>query len=148
MKWKFLPQGVQFPRWGSSGLEYGPNNLGWETGSYELRPLRGHTQNFDISGRGRRPPLVRGDPSWLESPKESRRGGKSDPRTILGPARTGLLIAAELRPGALSPELQGAEQPGERRTDEASATSVPWHPAPVGLDEVASTRGDIALSPE
>ncbi len=37
---KFPLQGVQFPCWGSSGLEYGLNNLGWETGSYELCPLR------------------------------------------------------------------------------------------------------------
>ncbi len=50
MKWKFPLQGIQFPHWGSSGLEDGLNNLGWETGSYELRPLRGHTHNFHISG--------------------------------------------------------------------------------------------------
>ncbi len=87
-----------------------------------VAPLRGHTQNFHISGRGWRPPLVRGDPSWLESPKESRRGGKSDPRTILGPARTGLLIAAELRPGALSPEPRGADR---------CEASIPQAKAPV-----------------
>ncbi len=35
------------------------------------------------------PPSVRGDPSWRESPMESRRGEKSGPRIILGPARMG-----------------------------------------------------------
>ncbi len=39
----------------------------------------------------------------------------------------------------------GSRVIGEQRTDEASATSVPWHPAPVELDELESTRGDIAL---
>ncbi|KAL0189687.1 hypothetical protein M9458_016786, partial [Cirrhinus mrigala] len=52
------------------------------------------------------------------------------------------------RPGTLSPELPGAERSGERHTDEASATSVPWHPAPGELDESERTRGDIAMSPE
>ncbi len=46
------------------------------------------------------------------------------PQTIDGPASTGLTID-EPRPGELSPELLGAEQSGGRRTDEASATSVP-----------------------
>ena len=46
-------------------------------------------------------------------------------QAIPGPARTGLLTAAGLRPSALSPELPGAEQSGEKRTDKASATSVP-----------------------
>ncbi len=32
--------------------EDGLNNLGWETGSYELCPLRGHTQNLHSSGWG------------------------------------------------------------------------------------------------
>ncbi len=42
------------------------------------------------SGGERSCPLpVRGDPSWRESPMESRRGEKSGQRTILGPARTG-----------------------------------------------------------
>ncbi|MCI4376457.1 hypothetical protein PGIGA_G00188680, partial [Pangasianodon gigas] len=36
---------------------------------------------------------------------ESRREGKSGPRTMLGPARTGLLATGGPRPGALSPEL-------------------------------------------
>ncbi len=71
------------------------------------------------------PPPVRGDPSWGESPMESHREGKSGPRTTLGPARTRLLAADGPRPGALSPELRGAEQSGGRRTDEASAKSVP-----------------------
>ncbi len=38
-------QGIQFPRWGSSGLDDGLNNLSWETESYELCPLRGHTHS-------------------------------------------------------------------------------------------------------
>ncbi len=49
-------QGVQFSRWGSSWLEYSLNNLGWETGSYELHPLRGHTHSFHNSGRGWKTP--------------------------------------------------------------------------------------------
>ncbi len=66
---------------------------------------------------------------------EPSRGEKSGPRTILGPARTGLLATDGPRPGALSSELPGAEQLGERCTDEPSAKSVPQHPAPVELEE-------------
>ncbi len=127
------------------------NNLDSEARSYELCPLSGHTPTTSITlGRGAQGCLlpVRGDPSWRESPTESRRGEKSGPRTILGLARTGLLVAAGPHPRTLSPELRGAEQSGEKSTDEASATSVPWHPAPAELDELESTRGDIALSPE
>ncbi len=36
----------------------------------------------------------------------------------------------------------------ERLTDEPSAKSVPWHPAPVELDESKITRGDSATSDE
>ncbi len=49
---------------------------------------------------------------------------KSGPRTILGPASTGLLTVGEHRLGVLSSELLGAERSGERRTDAASAMSV------------------------
>ncbi len=49
-------------------------------------------------------------------------------------------------PGELSPELPGAEKSGERRTDEASATPLPWHPAPGELDQSEGTRGDIVRS--
>ncbi len=76
-------------------------------------------------GEGPYPPPVRGDPSRQESPMESRRGEKSGARTMLGPARTGLLATAGPHSGALSLELPGAERSGERHTDEASATSVP-----------------------
>ncbi len=37
---------------------------------------------------------------------------------------------------------------GERCTDEASAKSVPQHPAPAELDESEITRGDSAISDE
>ncbi len=43
---------IQFPRWGSSRLENGLNNLGWETWRYESRLLRGHAHSFHNSGRG------------------------------------------------------------------------------------------------
>ncbi len=56
----------------------------------------------------------------------------------------GLLATDGPRLGALSLELPGAI--GERCTDEASAKSVPWHPAPVELDESERTRGDSAMS--
>ncbi len=56
-------------------------------------------------GEGSYTPPVRGDPSWQESPMESRRGEKSGPRTILGSARTGLLATAGPHSGALSLEL-------------------------------------------
>ncbi len=43
---------IRLPRWGSSGLEDGLNNLSWETGCYEVCPLMGHTHSFHNSGRG------------------------------------------------------------------------------------------------
>ncbi len=43
---------------------------------------------------------------------ESRLAEKSGQRTILGPARMGLLAATGTHPGTLSPELRGAEQIG------------------------------------
>ncbi len=49
---KFPPQVVHFPRRGSSGLENGLYHFSWETRSYELCPLRGHTHSFHNSGRG------------------------------------------------------------------------------------------------
>ncbi len=145
MKWKFLLQGVQFPRWGSSGLEYGPNNLGWETGSYELRPLRGHTQNFHIFRAGVKTPacerrslltgISHGEPSRREIRSENRTwpGQNSATRSRLTSSRCTL----ERTPGSRAI--------GEPRTDEASAASVLWHPVPVESDELESTRGDIAL---
>ncbi len=45
-------KGIKFPHWGSSGLEDGLINLVWETGSYELWPLGGHTHSFHNSGQG------------------------------------------------------------------------------------------------
>ncbi len=87
----------------------------------------GATPTFSITPGGGaewHPLLVRGDPPWWEPPKESRLGGKSGPRTILGPASTGLLTVGEHRLGVLSSELLGAERSGERRTDAASAMSV------------------------
>ncbi len=48
----FPPQVVHFPRRGSSGLENGLYHFSWETRSYELCPLRGHTHSFHNSGRG------------------------------------------------------------------------------------------------
>ncbi len=64
------------------------------------------------------------------------------------PASMGLLTIDEPRPGELSPELPGAEQSGGRHTDEASAMFVPWHPAPVELNESERTRGGIVKSLE
>ncbi len=72
---------------------------------------------------------------------ESRQEGKSGQRTILCPARSGLLAIDGPRPGTLSPELTGAEQSGERRT-------VPWRPVREELDESERTRGDSAMSTE
>ncbi len=89
------------------------------------------------------------DPFWRESPIESSRGEKSGPRTILGPARTVLPEVNWLCARTdLLPELPGAKRLGKKHTDEASATYVPYHPAPVELHESESTRGDIVLSPE
>ncbi len=45
-------QGIKFPRGGSSGVENGLNNLGWETWDYELGPLRGQAHSFHSSGWG------------------------------------------------------------------------------------------------
>ncbi len=49
---EFPLQGVHFPRRVSSGLENGIYHLNWESRSYELCPLRGHTHSFHNSGRG------------------------------------------------------------------------------------------------
>ncbi len=89
---KFPLQGVQFPRWGSSGLEDGLNNLSWETLLWAMSCVHsGVTPTTSIApGRGDRPPLVWGDHFWQESPMESRRGDKSGRKTILGPARSRL----------------------------------------------------------
>ncbi len=86
------------------------------------------------SGGERSCPLpVRGDPSWRESPMESRRGEKSGQRTILGPARTGFCNrrTPSMRTLSRTPRSWAI---GGRRTDEASATIVPLHPAPTELD--------------
>ncbi len=84
----------------------------------------------------------------VESPMESLLGGRPGPKTMDGLVSMELLIVVVPRPGELSLELPGAEQSGERHTDEASATSAPWHPAPVELDESKRTRGDIVRSLE
>ncbi len=79
-----------------------------------VAPPSGATPTTSTSpGRGDRPPSVRGDPSWRESPMESHRGEKSGPRTILGLARTVLPEVLWPRPGALSPEHPGAERSGK-----------------------------------
>ncbi len=46
------PQGIKFPCGGSSGVENGLHNLGWETWVYELGPLRGQAHSFHSSGWG------------------------------------------------------------------------------------------------
>ncbi len=109
--------------------------------------FRGHTHSFHNSGWGWHliPP---NDPAVRESPMESLLGGRPGPQTMDGLASTGLLLVVTPCPGELSPELLGAERSGGRRTDEASATSAPWHPAPVVLDESERTRGDIVRSLE
>ncbi len=96
-------------------------------------------------GGGDRPTPVRVFPPDWNFPWRAIKE-RSSPRTILGPARKVLPEVDWPRSGILLPELPGAERSGERHTDEASATSVPWHPAPVELDESEITRGDIALS--
>ncbi len=46
----FPLQGIKFPRGGSSGVENGLNKLDWETGVYELGPLRTQAHSFHSSG--------------------------------------------------------------------------------------------------
>ncbi len=48
----FPLQGIKFPRGGSSWVENGLKNLGWETWVYELGPLRGQAHSFHSSGWG------------------------------------------------------------------------------------------------
>ncbi len=48
----FPLQGIKFPRGGSSGVENGLNNLGWETWVYELGPHKGQAHSFHSSGWG------------------------------------------------------------------------------------------------
>ncbi len=65
------------------------------------------------SGGERSCPLpVRGDPSWRESPMESRRGEKSGQRLYSARPEQGFSIEGP-RPCALSLELPGAERSGE-----------------------------------
>ncbi len=45
-------QSIKFPLGGSSGVENGLKNLGWETWVYELGPLRGQAHSFHSSGWG------------------------------------------------------------------------------------------------
>ncbi len=66
-------QGIKFPRGGSSGVENGLNNLGWETWVYELGPLRGQAHSFHSSGWGwNLEPLGTEGPSWLGLGIENR----------------------------------------------------------------------------
>ncbi len=97
----------QFPCWGSYWLEYGLNNLSWDTRSYELCPLRGHTHSFHNSGQG-----------WKKEPPCLR---------VRRFCRMGISHAVLLQN---SWKQSNAEQ-GGGLTDEASAMSVPWHPAPI-----------------
>ncbi len=130
-------QGIKFPRGGSSGVENGLNNLGWDTWVYQLGPLRGQAHSFHSSGWGwniEPPAWDRRSLLTQEAPEEARRGGILYLGTILCPATAGQWEVVEPGPGELSPVLPGAERSGEKHTDEASATSVPLHPVREELD--------------
>ncbi len=132
-------QGIKFPCGGSSGVENGLNNLGWETWVYELAPLRGQAHS---SGWG-----------WnLESPAWDRRslltgssrGGPSRRDFISGnhtlPGHRRQWKVVEPGPGELSTGLPGAKRSGEMHTDKASATSAPSRPVQEELDTWGRTR--------
>lgn len=89
-------------------------------------------------GEEESPLLEREGPSCPESPKESFQGETLGPRTILSPARMGLLAKDGPCPRVLSPELPGAEQLGERHSGADSATE--------GLDMLGSKTLDSELS--
>ncbi len=77
------------------------------------------------SGGERSCPLpVRGDPSWRESPMESRRGEKSGQRLYSARPEQGFSIEGPRPLRTLSRTSQELSDRG-RRTDEASATIVP-----------------------
>ncbi len=106
---KSPPEAIQFPRWGSSRLENGLNNLGWETWCYELRPFRGHTHSFHNSGGGKhhtsaceRRSLLTG----ISHGELSRRETRSENHTR--PGQNGATSTAGPHPGALSLEPPGA----------------------------------------
>ncbi len=141
-------QGIKFPRGGSSGVENGLYNLGWETWVYELGPHRGQAHSFHSSGWG-----------WtLEPPTRDRRsllmgssGGGPSRRDIISgnhtlPGHHGAMKVVEPGPGELSPGHPGAEQSREMHTDEASATSAPSRPVQEELDAWGRTRVESETS--
>ncbi len=94
------------------------------------------------SGGERSCPLpVRGDPSWRESPMESRRGEKSGQRLYSARPEQGFSIEGP-RPCALSLELPGAERSGEayRRSlsHDCTIASSPLAELDVCLDRMAA----------
>ncbi len=125
-------QGIKFPRGGSSGVENGLNNLGWETWVYELGPLKDQAHSFHRSGWG-----------WnIEPPAWDRRSlltGSSRG----GPSRRDIISGNHTLPGH-----RGAEWSGQMHTDEASATSAPSHPVREELDAWGRTRVDSETSLE
>ncbi len=130
----FPLQGIKFPRGGSSGVENGLNNLGWETWVYEQGPLRGQAHSFHSSGWGwnieppawdRRSLLTGSSKGGL-----SRRDIKSGNHTL--PATAGRWEVVEPGPGELSLGLPGTEWSGEMHADKASATYAPSSPRGAG----------------
>ncbi len=106
-------------------------------------PLGSHTHSTTTPSGGERscPLSVRGDPSWRESPMESRRGEKSGQRLYSARPEQGFSIEGP-RPCALSLELPGAERSGEayRRSlsHDCTIASSPLAELDVCLDRMAA----------
>ncbi len=126
-KWNSPLQGIKFPRGGSSGMENGLNNLGWETWVYEAGPHQRPSPQFPqfwLGVKYRAAPLGTEGPSWREAPEEAHQEGILYLGTILCPATAG--NESSRTRSNLSPGIPGAaERLGKMHTDEASATSAP-----------------------
>ncbi len=81
-------QGIKFPRGGSSGVENGLNNIGWETWVYELSPLRGQAHSFHSSSWG-----------WNIEPPAWDRMSLLTGSSRVGPSRRDIISGNHTLPG-------------------------------------------------
>ncbi len=107
-----------------------------------MRPLSGYTHSFHNSGQRCTmvPPACEGRSFLMEISHGE-------------PLRREIMSENHTRPGqygATRSRLTSSQhsRQNSREQSEASASSVPWHPAPVEPNESQSTRGDIAMPPE
>ncbi len=127
-------QGIKFPLGGSSGVENGLNNLGWETWVYEQGPLRGQDHSFHSSvwGWNIEPPAWYRRSLLTGSSKGglSRRDNKSGNHTL--PGHRGAIKSSRTQSRRTLSRTPGTEWSGEMHADKASATYAPLRPRGAG----------------